>query len=237
MAYTDLGAWTSRATVTKTRLDQISDNFDWFADRVGIVGAALATSATDGFHYIPTTAGHPTGTPTSLTGYAAGVFDTTNQRFMRYSSAWRTVGPFGDWVASDDTTTNLTATATSISIAVPSYGRYHFEAHLKVGSSSAAGCKYAIDVPASATFYAYVRGTTSAATAFTEEQITGDGTLTTTAFNTAGLTTAAVGAFVHIYGIITMGGTAGNLVVQHAKVTSGTSTVYTGSWARVSEQA
>lgn len=27
MTWTDLGAWTSRATVTKTRLDQISDNF------------------------------------------------------------------------------------------------------------------------------------------------------------------------------------------------------------------
>ena len=27
MAWTDLGAWTSRATITKTRLDQISDNF------------------------------------------------------------------------------------------------------------------------------------------------------------------------------------------------------------------
>lgn len=27
MAWTDLGAWTSRATLTKTRLDQISDNF------------------------------------------------------------------------------------------------------------------------------------------------------------------------------------------------------------------
>lgn len=27
MAWTDLGAWTSRATITKTRLDQITDNF------------------------------------------------------------------------------------------------------------------------------------------------------------------------------------------------------------------
>lgn len=204
---------------------------------IGDASAALATSATDGFLHIPTAAGIPTGTPTSITGVKPMMMNTTNHRLNVYSGAWRTVGPFGQWVSSDDTTTNTTATATSISIAVPSYGRYHFEAHLKVGSSTAAGCKYAVDVPASATFYAMVQGTTSAATAFTEELITGDGTLTTTAFNTAGLTTAAVGAFIHIHGIVTMGGTAGNIVIQHAKVTSGTSTVYTGSWGRISEQA
>lgn len=237
MAYTDLGAWTSRATISKTRLDQVSDNFDYLADRVGVVGAALATSATAGFHYVPTTAGIPTGTPTTLTGYGASVLDTSNHRLMAWTSQWRTVSPMGDWVASDDTTTNTTSTATSLSIALPSYGRYNFEAHLKVGSSTAAGAKYAIDVPASATFHAFVRGTSTAAGTYVEEYISGDDTLSTTAFNTAGLTTAAVGAFVHIYGVITMGGTAGNIVVKHAKATSGTSTVYTGSWFRITEQA
>lgn len=237
MAWTDLGAWTSRATITKTRLDQISDNFTFLADRVGNAGAALSTSATDDFHYVPTMAGIPTGTPTSLTGYGASVLDTTNHRLMAYTNQWRTVSPMADWVPSDDTTTNTTSTATSLSIALPSYGRYNFEAHLKVGSSSAAGTKYAIDVPTSATFHAFVRGQVASNTAFAEEYISADDTLTTTAWNTGALTTAAAGAFIHIVGVITMGGTAGNIVVKHAKVTSGTSTVYTGSWFRVTEQA
>lgn len=205
---------------------------------VGDAAAALAVSATDGFLYASTMAGIPTGTPTSVTGSRPVVLDTTNHRLMAYTNAWRTVGPFGAWVASDATTTSTSAVdVTGLSVALPSYGRYHFEAHLKVGSSSAAGTDYAIAVPAGATFTAYVFGTNSSAGAFFQEQVTASGTLTTAHFNIAALTTAAQGAFVHIYGIITMGGTAGNLKVQHAKVTSGTSTVYAGSFMRVSEQA
>jgi hypothetical protein len=39
---------------------------------------ALATTATDGFTYIPTCAGTPTGTPTAYTGKVPMVYDTTN---------------------------------------------------------------------------------------------------------------------------------------------------------------
>jgi hypothetical protein len=60
-----------------------------------IVGtAALATTATDGFLYVPTCAGVPTGTPTAYTGVAPIVIDTTNNRLYFYSSgAWRNAGP------------------------------------------------------------------------------------------------------------------------------------------------
>lgn len=50
--------------------------------------AALATSATTGFTYIPTCAGAPSGTPTAFTGKVAMVFDTTNNKFMIYDGAW-----------------------------------------------------------------------------------------------------------------------------------------------------
>lgn len=54
-----------------------------------IVGtAALATTATDGFLYIPTCAGVPTGVPTAQTGRVAMVFDTTNNKFMIYDGGW-----------------------------------------------------------------------------------------------------------------------------------------------------
>lgn len=60
-----------------------------------IVGtAALATTATDGFIYVPTCAGVPTGVPTTHTGTAPIVIDTTNHRLYFYSGGvWRNAGP------------------------------------------------------------------------------------------------------------------------------------------------
>jgi hypothetical protein len=50
--------------------------------------AALATNATDGFLYIPTCAGTPTGVPTAYTGMSAIVFDTTNNKLYVYDGGW-----------------------------------------------------------------------------------------------------------------------------------------------------
>lgn len=58
-----------------------------------IGGAALATNATNGFLYVPTSAGAPTGTPTSITGTAALEFDTTNRKLKIYGSGWETINP------------------------------------------------------------------------------------------------------------------------------------------------
>jgi hypothetical protein len=56
--------------------------------------AALATTATDGFLYVPTCAGTPTGVPTAITGMAPIVVNTTNNKLYFYSGgAWRDAGP------------------------------------------------------------------------------------------------------------------------------------------------
>jgi hypothetical protein len=56
--------------------------------------AALATTATNGFLYIPTCAGTPTGTPTAVTGMAPIIVDTTNNKLYFYSTGqWRDAGP------------------------------------------------------------------------------------------------------------------------------------------------
>lgn len=56
--------------------------------------AAIATNATNGFLYVPTCAGVPTGTPASYTGRAPIVVDSTDNRLYFYSSgAWRNAGP------------------------------------------------------------------------------------------------------------------------------------------------
>ena len=57
---------------------------------VVVAGAALATTATDGFLYIPTCAGPPTGVPTAQTGTAPIVFDSTNNfLYVRVGGTWK----------------------------------------------------------------------------------------------------------------------------------------------------
>lgn len=58
------------------------------AGSVIIGSAALATTATDGYFYIPTCAGTPTGVPTAVTGRIAMIYDTTNHQFWFYDGAW-----------------------------------------------------------------------------------------------------------------------------------------------------
>jgi len=61
------------------------------AGNVTIGTAALSTSATDGFLYIPTCAGAPSGTPTSKTGRGPLIYDSTNNKLYFYNGAWKGV--------------------------------------------------------------------------------------------------------------------------------------------------
>jgi len=55
------------------------------------VAGALATTAVDGFTYIPSCAGAPTGVPTAQTGMVPLVYDSTNNVFyVRSGGTWRT---------------------------------------------------------------------------------------------------------------------------------------------------
>lgn len=60
----------------------------------GIVCAdgALATSATAGFLYLPTSAGTPIGAAGAQTGTAASEYDTTNDILYVYNGSWKGVG-------------------------------------------------------------------------------------------------------------------------------------------------
>lgn len=66
-------------------------------DELGSVilgSAALSTTATDGFLYLPSCAGTPTGAPTAKTGRVPLIVDTTNNKLYFYSGgAWRDAGP------------------------------------------------------------------------------------------------------------------------------------------------
>lgn len=54
----------------------------------------IGTTATNGFLYVPSCAGIPTGVPTTYSGRTPVVVDTTNNRLYFYSTgAWRNAGP------------------------------------------------------------------------------------------------------------------------------------------------
>lgn len=56
--------------------------------------AAIATNAANGFLYVPSCAGTPTGTPTVFTGRVPIVVDATNNKLYFYSGGqWRDAGP------------------------------------------------------------------------------------------------------------------------------------------------
>lgn len=146
---------------------------------------------------------------------------TGTLRVANGGNGWTTSAVSG----SDATTTNKTATdVTGLSFACAANTLYLFRAVLVVTSSSAAGCKYAVQYSAAgascgAIFSGAVTSTTGGITS-----VSALNSLDATAFLTSSQKSVVV-----IEGWLQTGANTGNLTIQHAKVTSGTSTVHIGS--------
>lgn len=61
------------------------------SQNVVVGNGALATNATNGFFYVDTCAGTPTGVPATYTGRVPLIFDTTNNKLYAYNGAWKNV--------------------------------------------------------------------------------------------------------------------------------------------------
>ena len=82
------------STSDSSNVLQTRASIDSSGNIVAGASAALATTATNGFLYVPTCAGTPTGVPTAITGMAPIVVNTTNNKLYFYSGgAWRDAGP------------------------------------------------------------------------------------------------------------------------------------------------
>ena len=128
------------------------------------------------------------------------------------------------------TTGQSAASVTGLAFSIAANEKWVARVHMKVGSSSVAGMSVAVSFPAGATVTADWFGVTLTNPATAWEQTTASGTLTTTSFDTLSATTAAVGAFVNGEITVANGATPGTVQVQFAKTTSGTATVYVGSF-------
>jgi len=64
---------------------------------IGSGTGALATNATNGFLYLPSSVGAPIGVPTSYTGNVATEYDTTNNKSCVYNGAWKCSGAYSDY--------------------------------------------------------------------------------------------------------------------------------------------
>jgi hypothetical protein len=137
-------------------------------------------------------------------------------------------------VTGADATTSSTTLVdvTGLSVALSANTTYEFEAVLVTTTSADTnGTRYGINFSAAgATVAAGLVGSKSAATA------AGDSiTALNTGSSQAYLTTTSESGTAMIRGTIVVGANAGNLTVQHLKITSGTSTVRIGSYLKVTK--
>lgn len=102
---------------------------------------------------------------------------------------------------------------------------WQFDFQLIIGSSSAAGLKISLTVPPGAAFRVWAVGSGASKNGLIVDSMTQSGVLGV-AFNTF------IGSqnFLSIRGGVKNGGLAGALQLQVAKVTSGTATMFTGSF-------
>lgn len=90
-AFAEVDLWTANASVLVLGSNATQAMKITTAQSVLIGHTAIATTATDGFAYITSTAGAPTGVPTTQSGFAAIHYDTTNHKFWVYDAGWKGV--------------------------------------------------------------------------------------------------------------------------------------------------
>ena len=195
-----------------------------------------AANFISGTHYLA-----PNGNGSSLTGLTAsqvGLANVTNEsKATMFTNAVFTgtatgigIPVYAQVTGSNATTTGQALTdITGLSVALTTNAVYEFEAVMTWSTTAVTtGIGYGVNYSAAgATVEAYITASSTA---------TATKTLRISALNTSAqafLTGSAQTGGILIKGRVTTGANAGNLTIQHLKVTSGTSTIFIGSFLKV----
>lgn len=197
----------------------------------GRTAFGLGTLATQSGTFSGTSSGTNTGDQTTVSGNAGTATALQTARTINGVSFDGTANViaalYGRVSGSNATRTAQTlADIAGLSVALAANSVYDFECGMSVASSSTAGNGYGVQFSAAgASVEAQINGTSTAAATITKR---------INALNTAASPFVAVAADggILITGIFTTGANAGNLTIQHLKVTSGTATVYINSYLR-----
>ena len=161
----------------------------------------------------------------------SGKYLTTNATDTSWSTVSISNSNYAIVTGSNATTTSTSlVNVTGLSIALATGSTYEFKAVLSTASSSSAGNRYGINYSvAGGAIEGQNYGTTTGTTAFIGQRMLAFNTITGV-YNSV-----ADDGIIIIEGVVTTGSSAGNLTVQHLKVTSGTATVYINSFLKVTK--
>lgn len=131
-------------------------------------------------------------------------------------------------VTSDVTTTADTAgDVTGLGFAIAASEVWCAEFHLKIGCNNTGGVKFAITVPASATFMATVQGSSTSPSSLTTSILATSGALSSSSFSAVN----SANCWLKVSVCVVNSTNAGSVQLQFASTTAGqTSTVYANSY-------
>lgn len=154
-----------------------------------------------------------------------------NTSLTQFSPVWAKLSTTTGFITAletkDTSTTGQSLVGTQLQFAIPASQTWAFEIVVFDSSSISTGLKAGFAIPTSATIASYGRGQTTGVTAFTSDVIL--------AGATAGVafSTVATGATYSGYvanGTVTSSTTAGNVIFEFLKATSGTAIIKAGSY-------
>lgn len=172
---------------------------------------------------------------TSKHGFCPKAPNSTS-KYLRGDATWSNIGTpvYARLTGTQTTTGQALADISGLSIACEASAVYELTVSLLTGTSAVTtGTKYGVQYSAAgAAVNAGYNGTTTDTSNVTN-RMTALNTGTSTFMTTSGSTN---GSF-FLTGIFTTGANTGNVTVQHLKVTSGTSSVFAGSYMKLTRIA